>query len=234
MCYSQVNINNIKIASTIGSVNASTLNNPNFYTWSEISNAKQRVHISVIPAGKGEIYSRRNIAIDKDENVANYTLRRKLNSCIQDASIVSLGISGTYYFTNDNGNVIGISVNISFHLNQISSFTGIIRRGIGAPIFGAAEPRQEWYNDISSFTEITFLYQHNFHGILNGFLLGSGLSHIFGKMENDTKYSYISLPIVLRNEFKLIHSLYFNLGINSNINKKLILWGFDLGLLYKL
>lgn len=60
LCYSQVTINNIQIASTIVSVDASTPNNPNSYTWSEISNTKQGVHISVIPPEKGEIYLQQN------------------------------------------------------------------------------------------------------------------------------------------------------------------------------
>jgi hypothetical protein len=41
ICYSQVTISNIQIASTIVSVDASTLNNPNSYTWSEVTNTKQ-------------------------------------------------------------------------------------------------------------------------------------------------------------------------------------------------
>ncbi len=60
ICYSQVTINNIQTASTIVYVDASTPNNPNSYTWSEISNTKQGVHISVIPPERGEIYLQQN------------------------------------------------------------------------------------------------------------------------------------------------------------------------------
>lgn len=60
ICYPQVTINNIQIASTIVAVDASTPNNPNSYTWSEISNTKQGVHISVIPPEKAEIYLQQN------------------------------------------------------------------------------------------------------------------------------------------------------------------------------
>lgn len=62
LCYPQVTINNIQIASTIVSVDASTPNNPNSYSWSEISNTKQGVHISVIPPEKAEIYLQQNNA----------------------------------------------------------------------------------------------------------------------------------------------------------------------------
>ncbi len=54
--FPQVTINNIQVATTIVSVDASTPNDPNSYTWSEISNTKQGVHISVIPPEKAEIY----------------------------------------------------------------------------------------------------------------------------------------------------------------------------------
>ncbi len=62
VCYSQVIIQNIQVASTIVSVDASTPNNPNSYAWSEISNTKQGVHISIIPPEKGEIYLQQNNA----------------------------------------------------------------------------------------------------------------------------------------------------------------------------
>jgi hypothetical protein len=60
MCYSQVNINNIKIAATLVSVDASTPNNPYSYNWSEVTNTKQGVHISVVPPEKAEIYLQLN------------------------------------------------------------------------------------------------------------------------------------------------------------------------------
>ena len=61
VCYSQVTINNIQRASTIiAPVDASTPNNPNSYTWSEISNTKQGVHISVIPPERMEIDLQQN------------------------------------------------------------------------------------------------------------------------------------------------------------------------------
>lgn len=61
VCYSQVTINNIQRTSTIiAPVDASTPNNPNSYTWSEISNTKQGVHISVIPPERMEIDLQQN------------------------------------------------------------------------------------------------------------------------------------------------------------------------------
>lgn len=58
--YSQVTINNIQTATTIVFVDASTPNDPNSYLWSEVSNTKQGVHISVIPPETGEIYLQLN------------------------------------------------------------------------------------------------------------------------------------------------------------------------------
>ncbi|MHB1685925.1 MAG: hypothetical protein ACYCVH_00875 [Ignavibacteriaceae bacterium] len=58
--YSQVTIDNIQIATTIVSVDASTPSDPNSYSWSEDSNTKQGVHISVIPPETGEIYLQLN------------------------------------------------------------------------------------------------------------------------------------------------------------------------------
>ena len=58
--YSQVTINNIQVASTIVSVDAATSNDPNSYVWSEVSNTKQGVHISLIPPETGEIYLQLN------------------------------------------------------------------------------------------------------------------------------------------------------------------------------
>ncbi len=58
--YSQVTINNIQTASTIVSVDASTPGDPNSYSWSEIANIKQGVHISVIPPEIGQIYLQQN------------------------------------------------------------------------------------------------------------------------------------------------------------------------------
>jgi len=46
VCYSQVIIKNIQVASTIVSVDASTPNNPNTYAWLGISNTKQGIHIT--------------------------------------------------------------------------------------------------------------------------------------------------------------------------------------------
>jgi hypothetical protein len=60
MCYSQVNINNIQVAATLVSVDASTPNNPYSYNWSEVTNTKQGVHISVVPPEKAEIYLQLN------------------------------------------------------------------------------------------------------------------------------------------------------------------------------
>jgi len=177
---------------------------------------------------------KQNIASSQGKSCVNYLIQRKYYSSNQGTPIMSLGISGNYYYTADNGKVIGLSGKISYYFNQISGVCGIIRKGIGAPVLGASEPRQEWNNDISSFTDITFLYRHNLPEILDGLFIGSGLSHLYFKLEDDTKYSYFSLPIVLWIEFQLTKSLYFNVGINSNINKKITLWGFDLGISYKL
>gem|GEM_PF-3096818 len=55
ICYPQVTINNIQIAVTNISIDASTPNNPSSYIWSEISNTKQGVHISLTPPEKAEI-----------------------------------------------------------------------------------------------------------------------------------------------------------------------------------
>lgn len=60
MGFAQVSIQNIQIASTIVSVDAATPNDPTAYTWSEVNNTKQGVHISLIPAEKAEIYLQQN------------------------------------------------------------------------------------------------------------------------------------------------------------------------------
>jgi hypothetical protein len=60
--FSQVTINNIQIATTIISADVSTPNNPNSYTWSNISNTKQGVHISVVPPEVADIYLQQNNA----------------------------------------------------------------------------------------------------------------------------------------------------------------------------
>lgn len=56
LCYPQITINNIQTALTLVSVDAFTPDSPNSYLWSEISNTKQGVIISVIPAEKADIY----------------------------------------------------------------------------------------------------------------------------------------------------------------------------------
>lgn len=60
ICFPQVTINNIQVASTIAYVDATTPNDPSSYIWSEISNTKQGVHISVIPPEKADIYLQQN------------------------------------------------------------------------------------------------------------------------------------------------------------------------------
>ncbi|TAL76357.1 MAG: hypothetical protein EPN88_03040, partial [Bacteroidetes bacterium] len=58
--FAQVTINNIQVATTLISVDASTPNDSNLYSWSEISNSKQGVHISVLTSEKAEIYLQKN------------------------------------------------------------------------------------------------------------------------------------------------------------------------------
>ena len=149
-----------------------------------------------------------------------------------DSQKVSVGISGTYYYTANNGTVVGMSGMINYHLNKISAVAGIIRIGKSAPVIGAVEHRSEWDDDINSLTEITFLYRHNIPVILNGIFICSGVSYLFGNREDDTKYDYLSLPLVLVKEFQMTESLYFILEINGYINNKLNLWGFDVGVSY--
>lgn len=55
LCLSQVSINNVQIAATTVSYQGTTPSNPNAYTWSEITNTKQGVNISIIPPAKAEI-----------------------------------------------------------------------------------------------------------------------------------------------------------------------------------
>jgi len=60
VCYSQVTINNIQVAATLVSVDASTPNNPYSYNCSEVTNTKQGVHISAVPPEKAAIYLQQN------------------------------------------------------------------------------------------------------------------------------------------------------------------------------
>jgi hypothetical protein len=60
VCNSQVTIKDIQIATTLVAVDAATPSDPNSYTWSEISNTKQGVHISVVPPERGQIFLQLN------------------------------------------------------------------------------------------------------------------------------------------------------------------------------
>ena len=51
---------NYQNASTITYVDATTPNDPNDYSWSEITNIKQGVHVSVIPSEKIDIFLQQN------------------------------------------------------------------------------------------------------------------------------------------------------------------------------
>lgn len=116
MCYSQVNINNIKIASTLVSVDASTPNNPNSYTWSEINNTKQGVHINVVPPEKAAIYLQQNSSTNQREN------EKEKNLIFGEAAGNGLALSINYerYLTKNISARIGygffsIPVTLWFH-----------------------------------------------------------------------------------------------------------------------
>ncbi len=80
VCYSQVTINNIQVATTLVSVNASTPNNPYSYNWSEVTNTKQGVHISVVPPEKAEIYLQLNNSWI-NYNTWNWGFMQRLEVC---------------------------------------------------------------------------------------------------------------------------------------------------------
>jgi hypothetical protein len=148
----------------------------------------------------------------------------------QEWEDVSLGFSGYYYNTSNDGAVVGLSGKINYKLNSNTSLGVLVRRGWGFGLFGATEHNAEWNDNINSLSELAFIYKYDLPDVLRGLSVGSGLSYITGKKENKNQYSYLCLPILLNLDIEIIEELSFNMGINSNLNNKIILWGLDLGL----
>ena len=151
------------------------------------------------------------------------------NTYAQECGGLSLGFSGNYYNTSDDEAIVGLSGKINYKLNSHTSLGIMLKKGWGFGLFGATEHNAKWGEDINSLLEYNILYQYDLPDVLKGLSVGSGISYITGKKDNANRYSYLCLPVVLNIDIEILEDLNFNIGINSNLNNRIVFWGLDLG-----